>query len=1480
MLTGWLSKSLSEALHAKVSVSKVALGFNGKVLLSDLYVEDLEQDTLLYVQLLEAKLEPLRLSMFDDGEISIESARLVTGVFHLHTFKGDSVNNMQFIIDYFKSDQEEQSETKAVGIVVNEVELVDFKFDYHNYNAERVGHRVDWSHLNLNNIQFKATDFSFHEDSLHVQVAHLLADDWSGLDIDSLQGDAFLYPGTFGFETFQARVNDSYLNADLAFNYSSFSVFNQFIDSVEMRIDLKQTVLRSQDIALFADGIPDIPHPVEVSGRYKGEVSNFRVKDLDVRLLGKSYLEGDLRMSGLPDVENTFVILDVDDLLLSPKEFLELNILEMKPAQIEQMYRLGDVSFDGSFTGFFKEFVAYGNVQTAVGRLKTDLKLNAKTEVMSYDGNLAVQQFDLKALFPKQDLVGKTSFKIALKGEGIDQEELDATLKGKISQLQLKDYLYSDISIDGVYEENGFDGTLIVNDSNLDLRFEGQIDFGEDIPVYKFDSKIGYAYLNRLNLIENDSNVKLQANLHVDFIASDLDHMKGSVNINDINYQVGSALTHLDTFEFTAVTDSTGKTFAVNSDNGSMWIRGKFNSAGIQNGAKHVAHALFPRQFPLPEIPLDTSQYFDMKWRLDRLGSMAHQFIPQIDVIENLEVETSYRGMGMQFETTITTPHSVIQGIELNGLSIYANSNSTSGDINIQSREVNVLDSLSYSNLEMKNHLGNDQLRSNLAWFSEDLSQKAGDFQFDVNLIGENAFKLVVDTGFFVVTDSVWTMTSNNYIIQDSTGIQVSNLGASNGRQSIVVSGSVGEDVQSRLEVELSNFEISGFNALIQDKGFTLGGLSDGSFNLNFGDDGVYLDSKLDLSQLEINDFKFGSGKIHSSFDNVSKVLSLDARMRRGGIETFYVKGNYTPQNNDSLDILLKTDVIGLSPVAPFLEQYVDLKDGYFNGRLDITGTIKQPEIDGALRFYNVEAYVPMLNTAFFLDSQQVNIDHNLLHGEKLEIKDELENVLLADVRVKHENYQKFKYVVDLEPGSSGAFKAMNTSEKESPYFYGLAYVEKGTSVKIYNDDEDHVMFDVKAVAGKGTVLNLPLTDATSFEKNSFINFVNYDSDEGQATELEGQEKVSGIGLDLEAIVNPSSEIRLIFDETSGDVITAQGNSEISFTMSTDGDIALYGTYRIESGDYLFTFNNILNKRFLLQPNGTIAWNGDPMEGLIDLNAVYKVRARLSDLGMATALDSATASQRVRVDLIMNLTGNYLNPDIIFQFGLPENYDSYEQVLNNLEHGEANKQAFSLLFLGSFVALEGSGTGAAASSNFLGSNSMEVLSNQLGNWLSKISNDFDVGFTYIPGDEVSSNEVELALSTQLFNDRVIVEGNFGVHDDNTSTTSTEASQLVGDFEVIYKMTEDGKVRSKVFNRSNLEDPVRASLGPYTQGVGISYTEDFQTWGNLGCRIRKRFTVQSKSDSIDCDALQRAQLLQKQAKYNAKIERKIERARKD
>ncbi len=267
----------------------------------------------------------------------------------------------------------------------------------------------------------------------------------------------------------------------------------------------------------------------------------------------------------------------------------------------------------------------------------------------------------------------------------------------------------------------------------------------------------------------------------------------------------------------------------------------------------------------------------------------------------------------------------------------------------------------------------------------------------------------------------------------------------------------------------------------------------------------------------------------------------------------------------------------------------------------------------------------------------------------------------------------------------------------------------------------------------------------------------------------------------------------------------------------------------IKKGEFHFTLQNLVNKRFSIIEGGKISWTGSPNDSEIDLKALYKVKTSLDGLG--PEMDStANYGRRVYVDCILGLKGKLFDPDIHFSILLPNAGEEIRQmvysVLDTTNEVEMNQQMLSLLVLGSFSY----NTTATPS---LEASSYKLISNQLSNWLSQISKDFDIGINYVPGNQVSDEELEVALSTQLFNDRVSIDGSFGVTGEKTADN---ASNIVGDVNVEVKLTEDGRFRVRAFNRSNVNSAYDIysydQSSPYTQGVGIFYRKEFNNFAEI------------------------------------------------
>jgi hypothetical protein len=291
----------------------------------------------------------------------------------------------------------------------------------------------------------------------------------------------------------------------------------------------------------------------------------------------------------------------------------------------------------------------------------------------------------------------------------------------------------------------------------------------------------------------------------------------------------------------------------------------------------------------------------------------------------------------------------------------------------------------------------------------------------------------------------------------------------------------------------------------------------------------------------------------------------------------------------------------------------------------------------------------------------------------------------------------------------------------------------------------------------------------------------------------------------------------------------------LKLAMGPTGDPTMFGTYTMNAGTFYFTLKNLISRTFQIKQGGTISWSGDMYDANINLKAVYQVKPLLSSLPTVSATDSSVFNERVPVDCVIGLTGDLFNPMIRFSLDMPDVTEEQIRTLvyNSIDttnEAVMNQQMISLLVLNSFSFNTGSNVASS-----MGISSYDILTNQLNNWLSQISNEFDIGVNYQKGDASAPEQLEVALSTQLFNNRILVNGNFGV---GNYKEAEKTSNIVGDVMVEYKITEDGRLRVRAYNKTNTYDLINDNA-PYTQGVGVSYKKDFNRFRDIFQRKKKK-----------------------------------------
>jgi hypothetical protein len=736
-------------------------------------------------------------------------------------------------------------------------------------------------------------------------------------------------------------------------------------------------------------------------------------------------------------------------------------------------------------------------------------------------------------------------------------------------------------------------------------------------------------------------------------------------------------------------------------------------------------------------------------------------------------------------------------------------------------------------------------------WDNKDKTINRGNFIARGNVVrnpatGSSILTVNIDSSTIYSRNNLWKI-SNSSIILDSNSIAINKFYIKNQDHYYLVDGSVSENPSDTLNLEFRGIDISPLNFLGNqnttndpDKlNYNLKGLLNGKILLTNVYKNLLLETNIKINEFSLLGSEFGTMSVISALDRTKKVVNIKASNNLAGVKMIDINGYYDPSTKKA-NLTAQANKLTIGFLNPLLRVFASGITGTASGKVNLSVAQNNIILTGAVMAENATMKINYLQTKYKM-SDSVRFDRQGIKFNNIRINDEKGNLVSLSGRVNHKNFKDF--AADLTINANDAL-VLNTKPKDNDLFYGTAYASGVTTIRSGNNI---LSFDISAKTGKNTKFFMPLNTGLSVSEYSFVSFVDSKMKKDEKNDTNDSKMKlppvqTGFDLNFDLEVTPEAEAQLIFDSKVGDVMKGHGSGNLNITYNPKGEFRITGDYIVEDGDYLFTLGNILNKSFSVENGGKIMFNGDLTNAEIDMKAIYKLKASLYPI-----LQDENYKDRVPVECQLNLSGNLWNPIVGFNIYLPTADEKTRTYVRNAisTDEELSRQFLYLLVMNSFFADPSSGV-ASSSSTPSGTSAMavttfEMLSSQLSNWLSQISNDFDIGVIYRPGSgnkDINPQEVEVALSTQILNDKVVINGNFDVP--LTGSSADNTNQITGDFDAEIKLTN--KLNFKVFNRYN--NPYTGKGVDYTQGIGIFFKQDFDRFSDL---FRKKQNSEMKKE---------------------------------
>ena len=616
------------------------------------------------------------------------------------------------------------------------------------------------------------------------------------------------------------------------------------------------------------------------------------------------------------------------------------------------------------------------------------------------------------------------------------------------------------------------------------------------------------------------------------------------------------------------------------------------------------------------------------------------------------------------------------------------------------------------------------------------------------------------------------------------------------------------------------------------------------------------ISADIDIDSMKVNSTSVAPLRLDSRWDFRQQRARI--RVINRNTRDSIVRGYYAPKSNRYY-AEGRFDKIPMAMLDPILSSVVSGTKGMANAQLEIMGKGRQAKLNGSIDVKGLSTMIDYTKVRYSVPNAKGQVKDNHIVASNVRAYDPENNSGMLSMDVSLEHLSNIAFDMRVVPRN---MLVLNTTMQDNDLFYGKVYAsgvatvrgsKKGTSLDLVGSTEGNSQFFMP-LSGKSDASNADFVifDRPGMRRDSTGNHQLLRKKMAfERRNRAAASSASNMDINIELTAKPNAEVQLVIDPTVGDIIKGRGNGTFNIHIVPSANIFdMYGDYTITEGSYLFTLQNIINKRFIIENGSTIQWTGDPLDARLNIDAVYKLKASLQPLLSSTTLDNVTRA--VPVECIINLTERLTNPTVLFDIKVPTADSEIRNAVANLLNNQQSiaTQFMYLLVSGSFYSDSSTSSNIGASAS--ATTGFELLSNQLSNWLS--SDDYNIILRYRPRSELTSDEIDFGFSKSLANNRLLLEleGNYMV--DTRMAANSNMSNFMGEAYITWLIDQAGNLKLKGFTQTI--DRFDENQGLQETGVGIYYREDFNNWTDLKRRIRERFMSKRKREERDAQEQER------------------------
>lgn len=1382
--------------------------------------------------------------LISTGTVEINYAEIISLDAHVEQASENSPLNIDYIIQAFKPKEKRKDKSRFRVIIRNVViRKSRLSFDRLYVPSDRGNGRIDFNHLTISNLRADVSAPLISDDEVRVDVRRLAFDEASGLTVTSLAFKTEITPKFISLSGFRLRLDNTELTlSDRILRFDGYENLVSALKSGRQDILLDVYPFVPSELSCFYPPLAayDSPCRLQIDAAGKPEdfsINTFKFEDFRTGL--NVSLRGTVRNVTAPKrLAGSIEGLSVNAPAHSVSQLMSLfsGITAETAGTLES---LGDISLElaGNVDLGQETADVSGKVETGVG----DLLMYAEGRLKT--GGHAEVDYRLKTagLNVGHVLANSLLGEVALESEGnivLAEKDISGYVKAAIPYIEWKGRRFDAISLDAEKEGQKFSIALRSEDNMADLQADIRGDLASSGSALALKAGINRFVPAAFGLqgFGNDEWLKVDINSEVE--GRNIDGATGYVDIT--GFQLLGSRRTLDLNRLYVVSSASGESryYTLDSDILKGNISGEFEFSSLISFARSLlAEALpdFIQAGPQEKGMLRQDGSMSANWQFTVLpdkkffAALKSPVSPGVPVtIEgNADVHKKELSLDISAPYIVQGHNKLIKDTELH-LSLGERSGavlSVNADYPLKNDRARIA---------LQTAALHDSVSIDLGWKGIRVPDNVGKVSFD-GLIGRNLLTrdfradISVNASSFSLGGEEWSI-SPAEILYNEKVLSVDNLIIGNGEQNIKINGMASADPSEVLRVDLTDVDLNYIFDLLNIDHVDFGGIASGSAKVSrlFTKTPEALTDGLSVRNLAYNGYVLGDAELESHWDTRREMVAINADIKGPGSSSASVRGGVFV-TRDSLSFDFGADRLDIRFLQPFMSGFTSSVSGHASGNVKLFGTFSDIDLTGAVHADDITMRVDQTNV-YYSGSDSLFFYPGLISIPSMSLKDMYGNkgVLKGEVRHRFLKDPSFSFTVS----DIHNLLAYDTDSRLNPRWYGRVFADGYASIR---GVPGLVEVGLNVSTSPGSEFTFVLDETEEASEYTFLSF----SDSRKENEVretvvesfednfykKNEETENNLSdrflLNVLLDVTPAASMNIIMDPKAGDKITANGTGafQMKYDTTTD-DLNIYGKYTLADGWYNFSLQDLILKNFKIESGSSISFNGDPLLGILDITAAYRVNSNLKDLDSSFENDPDLKRTVVPVDALLKVKGDIHAPEIQFDLNLPTVTAEVERKVRSIISTEdmLNRQVIYLLALNRFYTPEYMG---AEQGGELASVASSTISSQIQNIIGSLTDKFTLAPSFkSEKSDLSDMEVDVALSSSFFDNRLLLNGNLGYRDKSSSQTT-----FIGDFDLEYLLSRDGRLRLKAYNHFN-DASYYLKSALTTQGLGIVYRKDF------------------------------------------------------